>query len=234
MDQFFTDFKSTNNDTNSSGFEIAFNRPFQCEWTTDADNSKDWIYCGGNCFILFGSVILTVLLTVILVKHINQQTVISCATVMKVKTMILSLTIVHEFMVTLRYTFHFHGGSILFYDFILVVQQSVQSIAFFLVCYFFTKKASHFLKENRRLRRAMRVTILVVMILVVVVTFFQSLITQQNKFGLCHTLYFILPSSVNQVVNIFFCIVGLRITQSIQLYNRNQQRIIEGEESLEN
>ena len=215
MEQTLIIVQSANNVTNSSDFGIAFNRPFKCEWTTDADNRKDWIYCSGNCFILFGSALLTILLIVILVKHINQQTVISCATIMKVKTMILGLTIIHQFMVTLRYTFHFHGGSILFYDFILVVQQSVQSIAFFLVCYFFTKKASHFLNENRRLRKAMRVTILIVMILVVVVTFLQSFITQYNDFGLCHTLYFILPSTVNQMVNIFFCVVGFRITQSI-------------------
>ena len=80
----------------------------------------------------------------------------------------------------------------------------------------------------------MRVTIVVVMILVVVVTFFQSLITSHKNDGLCHTLYFIIPSTVNQIVNIFFVIVGIRITRSIQLFNKNQQRIIEGEETLEN
>ena len=109
-----------NNGTKSDEFKIELNRPFQCKWNSDVEH-RNWIYCSGNVLILFGAAFITVILTVILVKHLRSQTVLNCTSILKVKTMILFLTIVHEFMVTFRYTFHFDGGSILIYDFILVI-----------------------------------------------------------------------------------------------------------------
>ena len=63
-------FSASGNETDSDEFKISFNRPFQCEWTSKVEH-KDWIYCGGNVFILFGALISTVILTIILVKHLR-------------------------------------------------------------------------------------------------------------------------------------------------------------------
>ena len=61
---------ASSNKTDSDEFKISFNRPFQCQWTSQVDH-KDWIYCSGNVFILFGALIITVILTIILVKHLR-------------------------------------------------------------------------------------------------------------------------------------------------------------------
>ena len=74
-------------------------------------------------------------------------------------------------------------------------------MALFLICYFFTKKASHFLPDNKRIRGRMRIFMAVAMVAVVSVTIGQSLM-KAGEFGmtytsLCKTYYFILPNTVN-------------------------------------
>ena len=63
-------FSTSNNKTDSDEFKISFNRPFKCQWTSKVEY-KDWIYCSGNVFILFGALISTVILIIILVKHLR-------------------------------------------------------------------------------------------------------------------------------------------------------------------
>ena len=62
----------------------------------------------------------------------------------------------------------------------------------------------------------------VAMVAVISVTIAQALIAGgfgQKFTSLCHSPYFILPNTVNQIVNAVFIIVGLRISKSIREYN---------------
>ena len=80
--------------------------------------------------------------------------------------------IFYEVVVLVRYSIDFEGKMMIVYNIFLIGQQSVESVAFFLICYFFTKKASGFLKENKRIRHVMKKTMIVAMILVVLATLF--------------------------------------------------------------
>jgi hypothetical protein len=62
------------------------------------------------------------------------------------KTWIFILLLIYEFMVVLRYTFNMYGLSI--YILLISFGQMVGSITFFLICFFFTNKASMYL-DNR-------------------------------------------------------------------------------------
>ena len=55
------------------------------------------------------------------------------------KPLILYLMIVYETMVFVRYLFNFTGEYKIIYDILLILQQSIESLIFFLICYFFTK-----------------------------------------------------------------------------------------------
>jgi len=71
---------------------------------------------------------------------------------------------------------------------------------------------------------------IIAMALVFLATASQAIIGQtRDSRALCHTLYFILPNVVNQLINIVFLYVGLKITQAIKLYNKGQQSLVEGE-----
>ena len=72
----------------------------------------------------------------------------------KVKTSILMMIILLETSVFIRYTFTIDNSTI--YDSILICSGFVQSIILFQICYFYTKKAAHFLEDNKKIRRLMR------------------------------------------------------------------------------
>ena len=79
----------------------------------------------------------------------------------------------------------------------------------------------------------MRIFMAVAMVAVVSVTVGQSLM-QAGEFGvtytsLCKTYYFILPNTVNQIVNIVFVFVGFKISKSIREFNKGQLSLIEDE-----
>ena len=76
----------------------------------------------------------------------------------------------------------------------------VQSTIFFLICYFFTKKAGHFIEDGKILRKRMKITMWIVQIAVIGATFVQifTLEDLDKALGsLCKTFYFILPNTVN-------------------------------------
>ena len=73
---------------------------------------------------------------------------------LKVKTMILFLIILLELSVFIRYTFVISSTSA--YDAILITSGFVKSIILFQICYFYTKKAAHFLEDNKKMRKLMR------------------------------------------------------------------------------
>ena len=94
------------------------------------------------------SLINTIVFTLLLVVHIkvNKRSQNCTKLLLKVKTMILILIILLELSVFIRYSIHIENSSI--YDAILIISGFVQSIILFQICYFYTKKASHFLEDN--------------------------------------------------------------------------------------
>ena len=94
--------------------------------------------------------------TLLLVIHIkvNKRSTSCTKLLLKVKTMILIQIIMLELSVFVRYAIHIGNKSV--YDAILIISGFVQAIILFQICYFYTKKASHFLDDNRKIRKLMR------------------------------------------------------------------------------
>ena len=95
-------------------------------------------------------------------------------------------------------------------------------MVFFLICYFFTKKASVFLEDNKTIRQRMRTTMWIAMTAVILSSLIEALILSKDGLklaNLCKTIYFIAPNTVNSVVNAVFIIIGIKITQSIYEFN---------------
>ena len=122
----------------------------------------DNLYCAGNTIIMLFSGINICVFSYLLYLHIrihwSNTTFLKIC--LKVKTSILALIIVYELLVFLRYSIVFKGSGALL-DSTLVLLQFIQSIVFFQICYFFVKKAAHFVEDNKRIRKIMRIMIFV-------------------------------------------------------------------------
>ena len=106
------------------------------------------------------------------------------------------------------------------YDSTLVLLQFIQSIIFFQICYFFTKKAAHFVEDNKKVRKIMRIMIFIALAVFIGMMIWQ-IVGDEKRNGvlrndLCHTAYFILASVFNQAANGFFIFIGLRILRTVQ------------------
>ena len=115
----------------------------------------------------------TVVIFTILVWHLRVKGAGSLKTYLKVKSMILILMTLFELTVFYRYLVNFDFSvklNVIFYNIVLVSSQSLESIIFFLICYFFTKKASVFLEDNQETRSKLRMTMWIAMITVVLIT----------------------------------------------------------------
>ena len=44
--------------------------------------------------------------------------------------------------------------------------------------------------------------------------------------SLCHTLYFLLPATVNLIVNLTFIVIGVKISKAIREFNNQQISLI--------
>ena len=122
----------------------------------------DNLYCTGNTLIMIFSGINMFVFSYLLYLHIrihwNNTTFLKIC--LKVKTSILVLVILYELLVFFRYSLVYKGKGA-FYDFTLVLLQFIQSIVFFQICYFFVKKAAHFVEDNKKIRKIMRIMIFV-------------------------------------------------------------------------
>lgn len=70
-------------------------------------------------------------------------------TYFKVKSLILIFMIIYSSSVFVRYCFQINSTSV--YQWILYVAQILSSLIFFLICYFFAKKAAHYLEDNEKI-----------------------------------------------------------------------------------
>jgi len=116
----------------------------------------------------------------------------------KVKTSILLLMLLFECIVVVRYSFILKEDV---YNTIVIVQQFIQSFILFQICYFFAKKAAHFIENSEQTLRVMRVCMYVALAVFALIGVYQIITTvfhsgYDNKI-LCKTWYFITAAFFN-------------------------------------
>lgn len=103
-------------------------------------------YCVGNILVQLAAIIALAYISVLFAWHMKRKGWGRSKTWTRPKTWIFILLLIYELMVVLRYTFNMYGLSI--YVLLISFGQMVGSITFFLICFFFTTKASMYL-DNR-------------------------------------------------------------------------------------
>ena len=160
----------------------------------------DNLYCVGNTLIMILSFFNILLFTTVLALHVKQNlSLMDCTKVLiKVKTTMLILVVILEISVFIRYTFVIESSKV--YDAILIISGFIQSQIFFQICYFYSKKAAHFLENSERTRKLMRYVMYVSLILffgMAIYQFWDQELITDGRSNLCHSFYFIMPSIVN-------------------------------------
>ena len=87
-----------------------------------------------------------------------------------------------------------------------------------MICYFYTKKAAHFLEESKKIRKIMRVVMYAsgsIFLIMAIYQYWDGNVTKNSRSGLCKTVYFILPNCINQIANGFFFYIGVKVMKSI-------------------
>lgn len=117
---------------------------------TDVPN-YDYTYCVGNLLIMVLAAFNTCIFTYVFVVHIQQKRRLEewKSILLKVKTQTLILIIFLEATVFVRYLLDMRTS---IYDTLLILDQLVQSVILFQICYFYCKKAAHFLEDGKRIR----------------------------------------------------------------------------------
>ena len=120
--------------------------------SASSEDHNDGLYCAGNTVIMVLSFVNACVFLVLLVFHFKarRRSEPWKTLLLKVKTMILVLIIALELSVFIRYTFNIESKAV--YDALLITSGFVQSIILFQICYFYTKKAAHFLEDNKKIR----------------------------------------------------------------------------------
>ena len=102
-----------------------------------------------------------------------------CQLILKVKTSILLLLILYEILIILRYSLDFNGTDI--YLAILTLHQFLGSIIFFQICYFYAKKAAHYIPDSKKILLVMRICLYISLVIFVVFIVFQFLYLSDEK-----------------------------------------------------
>ena len=111
----------------------------------------------------------------------------------------------------------------------LICSEFLESLVFFQICHFYAKKAANYLDDGPQIRSLMRnyfYIAFIVFTLLFVYQFWDQNLYEQDRSGLCHSFYFIIPSLVNQIVNSFFIYIGVRIMRTINEINSHHTALI--------
>jgi hypothetical protein len=106
-------------------------------------------YCSNNVIIWLLSTVNLVVFSLILLFHLRAKGFCTGANYLKVKTIILFLITFFQFMVSFRYFFELSDE---LSNFVLISTNFMQSVIFFLICFFFTKKAAFYLEESKKIK----------------------------------------------------------------------------------
>ena len=121
---------------------------------------------------IFGLALINALIfAVFLYFHLQAKGFTECVTYTKTKTWMLFLIIIVQLSIFVRYLLYIYNE--ILYDWMLISTGFVQSIVFFLVCYFFTKKASQYLEDSSKTKRVLRIMFYVTLAIFAGVLLFQ-------------------------------------------------------------
>jgi len=182
----------------------------------------DNIYCGGNTIIMILSLVNAIVFIYLTVLHFrsNRMTRTYGETFCKVKSSILISLSIFEIIVWGRYTLYFTGEA---YNAILIVQQFLQSFILFQICYFYAKKAAHFVENSETLRKTMRIVMYVAVSSFFAIFLYEVIShvtsSSDDKSSLCHRFYFNFVNFFNQLSNCFFLVLGYRVHKNVKQIN---------------
>lgn len=132
----------------------------------------------------------------------------------KVKTTILLLLIFYEALLVYRYSVITENETI--YNAVIDIHQFVSSIVFFLICYFYTKKAAHYIPESEKILKIMRVLMYCMLGIVIIFMIWQfSIATNGNGVSTCKNPAFLSAAFFNMLANGFFIYIGYRVYHSV-------------------
>ena len=170
----------------------------------------------------------TVLFAYLLIVYVRTKSNLTCLSIMtKVKTSVLILLFIFELIVFLRYTFELYQNERRLYDTLLLTSQFLQAIIYLYICYFFTKKAAHFVEESKKLRKLMLIGIYISIACLVTLTIYQIVEKPRYENDLCHSSFFIVADVLNQLACGFFTYMGCRVFKSVKQFNRHQKALID-------
>ena len=83
-----------------------------------------------------------------------------CEVICKVKTTVLLLLLLAEVILVYRYSFYLDGeAGTAVYNIVLILNQFINSLIFQQICYFYAKKAAHYISENKKILKIMRIVL---------------------------------------------------------------------------
>jgi len=105
----------------------------------------------------------------------------------------------------------------------LTVLECLRFICFFLVCYFFCKRASHILPNNKCWLLLLRIFLLVdiaYMLTALVILDMKIMRGGSNPNDLCITPTFIVLRTSGEIITVIFFIIGIAITVNVKKISR--------------
>ena len=78
----------------------------------------------------------------------------------KVKTTVLLLLLLAEVILVYRYSVYLTGkAGEATYNIVMILNQFINSLIFQQICYFYAKKAAHYIPENKKILKIMRIVL---------------------------------------------------------------------------
>lgn len=111
---------------------------------------------------------------------------------MKVKTQLLLTLILYQMVTVCRYSVDTNGSII--YFIVLILHQYLGSIIFLQICYFFAKKAAHYIPDSDKFLKVIRVAIYSALAFFVITLVLEIVLLGPDKYGNCHSCAFIIAS----------------------------------------
>lgn len=172
-------------------------------------------YCTGNLLILIFSIITMIYISALLYWTLKENQ-IKIKTFKKHKTWIFLLMFVFQTIVTIRYFFNLYDT--LWYPFLLAFGQCVQSMIIFLVCYFFTVKASVKKGDLYWLKRLLKFSGIGFGTVFLVLGILQYVQFQNTSTEICNTVAYILPTLFNVIITVLFIWAGFVVEKHAKNY----------------
>jgi hypothetical protein len=130
------------------------------------------------------------------------------------KTWMLILVILFEFLVAVRYTFNLYSLNI--YSFLLTLGLCLQFFIFYLVLYFFTRKASELLDNQARTISFLNMIGVFCFLFAIAIFGVEINFYNENNKSACKSYIFMLSELVSLFLSGIFIFIGWEITRNLK------------------